>query len=75
MQNWYSQNNPFRSNGVAVGMIVGRGGRVAMDASVVATASSMGMMGVAVALPGKEQDVTNNPAKVIIIKVGSIFFM
>jgi hypothetical protein len=68
MQNWYSQNKPFRSNGVAVGIRVGRGGFVAMDASVVATASSMGMMGVAVALPGKEQDVIESPALVIINK-------
>jgi hypothetical protein len=68
MQNWYSQNNPFRSNGVAVGMRVGGGGFVAIDASVVATASSMGMMGVAVALPGKEQDVIKSPAIVIITK-------
>jgi len=41
---------------------------VAIDASVVATASSMGMMGVAVALPGKEQDVTISPEIVIIKK-------
>lgn len=68
MQNWYSQNNPFRSNGVAVGIRVGGGGLVAIDASVVATASSMGMMGVAVALPGKEQDVIKSPAIVIINK-------
>jgi len=53
--------------------MVGKGVRVAMEASVVATASSMGMIGVAVALPGKEQDVINSPAKVIIIKECTIF--
>jgi hypothetical protein len=47
-------------------MRVGGGGLVAIDASVVATASSMGMMGVAVALPGKEQAVIKSPAIVII---------
>lgn len=41
---------------------------MAIDASVVATASSMGMMGVAVALPGKEQDVIKSPTIVIINK-------
>jgi hypothetical protein len=68
MQNWYSQNNPFRSNGVAVGNTVGRGGLVARDANVVATASLMGILGVAVALPGNEQDVKNSPAIVIIME-------
>ena len=69
MQNGYSQNNPSKANGVAVGRTGGnaKGVRVARDARVVATASSMGMMGVAVALPGKEQDVINSPVKDIII--------
>jgi len=68
MQNWYSQNIPFRSNGVAVGSTVGKGVRVARDANVVATASLIGIMGVAVALPGNEQDVIISPAIVIIIE-------
>lgn len=59
MQNWYSQNKPLKSRGVAVGRTVGRGAGVlvTMDASVVATASSIpGRLGVAVR-PGNEQDV------------------
>jgi hypothetical protein len=68
MQNWYSQNIPFKSNGVAVGSTVGRGVLLARDASVVETASSMGIPGVAVALPGNEQAVINSPVIVIIIE-------
>ena len=34
---------------------------MAIDARVVAIASSIGMLGVAVALPGKEQDVIKIP--------------
>jgi hypothetical protein len=60
---------------VAVGRTVGRdrGVRVASEASVVATASSMGIMGVAVALPGKEQAVINSPALVIIKEYRTMF--
>jgi hypothetical protein len=47
-------------------MRVGKGGLVAIDASVVATASSMGRMGVAVARPGNEQDVIKSPETNII---------
>ena len=63
MQNWYSQNKPFKSRGVAVGITVGSGAgvRVAIDARVVATASSIGMPGVADAREGNEQDVIKNP--------------
>src|SRR5829696_6100349 len=49
MQNWYSQNKPFSSNGVAVGnrVGIGCGARVGMDANVVATASCTCRVGVA----------------------------
>jgi len=58
MQNWYSQNRPLRSNGVAVGSIVGTGAGVlvAIEARVVATASATGMVGVMFD-DGMEQDV------------------
>ena len=68
MQNWYSQNNPFKSNGVAVGIAVGRGVWVAREASVVATAASIGILGVGEARPGKEQDVIKSPVLAIINK-------
>src|SRR5215216_2531908 len=57
MQNWYSQNKPFKSSGVAVGNRVGIccGARVEMDANVVATASCTCRVGVA--LGPRLQDV------------------
>jgi hypothetical protein len=75
MQNWYSQNNPFRSNGVAVGMMVGRaaGVRVVMEASVVDTAESTEILGVAAARPGNEQDVIPIPEISIMKKYRHIF--
>jgi hypothetical protein len=60
---------------VAVGMTVGGGGLVAMDARVVATASSMGMLGMAVALPGNEQDVIKSPEISIITEYLIIFLI
>lgn len=65
MQNWYSQNKPLRSNGVAVGRIVGMGLGVLVAgiiASVVATASSTGSVGV-VDLFGNEQLAEINSRK------------
>lgn len=67
MQNWYSQNSPFKSKGVAVGktVCIGRGVFVAgIIASVVATASSTGRVGV-VDLLGNEQDAKMNRVTVI----------
>lgn len=68
MQNWYSQNNPRRSNGVAVGRMVGRGRGVEVEgnkARVVATASSTGIVGVGFRL-GREQDAKINSNKILI---------
>lgn len=65
MQNWYSQNNPLRSKGVAVGRTVGTGRGVfvaGIIASVVATASSTGNVGVADRL-GNEQAARINSSK------------
>ena len=62
MQNWYSQNSPFKSNGVVVGRIVGMGLGVFVGgimANVVATASSTGKVGV-IDRFGKEQDAEIN---------------
>ncbi len=55
-------------------MIVGSGTgvRVAMEARAVATASSMVMLGVATARPGREQDEINSPRISIIKKDRSI---
>lgn len=69
MQNWYSQNNPLRSNGVEVGITVGRaaGVLVEIEASVVATASSMGRLVPGVAVnPGNEQELDIATSKRII---------
>jgi hypothetical protein len=55
-------NSPFKSKGVAVGIRVGSGAGgvfVTRDANVVAIASSMGTLGVAV-LFGMEHDVKAN---------------
>jgi hypothetical protein len=74
MQNWYSQNNPRRSKGVAVGMIVGRGiGVRVADARVVATAESTEITGVAAVRPGNEQDVIPSPEISIIKKCADTF--
>ena len=49
MQNWYSQNNPFRSKGVGAGYGVGMGFAVAvgMADSVAATACWISVFGLA----------------------------
>lgn len=67
MQNWYSQKSPFRSNGVAVGSMVGMGRGVVVAgiiASVVATASSTGNVGVNVLLVGSEQPAKTNKSTI-----------
>ena len=47
MQNWYSQNNPFRSKGVGDGKGVGMGAEVGVGnaANVDATATWIAMFG------------------------------
>jgi hypothetical protein len=66
MQNWYSQNKPRKSKGVDVGSTVGNGAGVfvPMEASVVATASSIWRPGVGEGrIPGREQDARMNTIK------------